>query len=126
MKEEDVPLYWDAIVRITNSHPWPWTQKWGRVHGMTVPEKELNMPSADQIVHMMNQYLNPEAISAVKARVRLLRHRKKQAYTTLQIRPEVHGRLSEWASQQGFTLSDAIDSLLDLTSNHPEIRLKNL
>lgn len=111
IKPDDVRLYYESMYAVVTSMEWPWTER--GVPGLEEPpERDDDLPTAEGLMHKMDTYLNPEALNAVKARARKVRHRQKKKPVCLHLEYDTWALLKECAQEKNMTLSQAVRELL--------------
>lgn len=112
IKDADVKLYIEAARHVVDrSSGWPWTSQ-GRADWLINGELDEDAyPDGDQLKAVLEAHFSDKALRAIKARVRLVRHRRDNVLVTMQVHPEAGRALSNFAKENDLTLSQAILAL---------------
>src|SRR5690554_1427932 len=112
IKDADVKLYIEAARHVVDrSNGWPWTSQ-GRADWLINGELDEDAyPDGDQLKAVLEAHLTDKILRAIKARVRLVRHRRDNVLVTMQVHPEAGRALSNFAREKELTLSQAILAL---------------
>lgn len=112
IKDSDVGLYIDAARHVVaRSNGWPWSSNGSAEWLINSELDEDAYPDGDQMKNVLETYFSSKALQAIKARVRLVRHRRDNVLTTMQVHPEAGRALSDFARERQLTLSQAILAL---------------